>query len=690
MRAGPEGRAGRLGGDRDGRLPQLVAVGERLGEAAGGVGAQGRCEAGQVEGGAEVADGGVRGGEEGGAAFVEHFGVRLGRRRFLQGPFEAAPGGVGGADGEVLAGGGAQLRHDVGVVVRVHLQEVAGGGGRAEARVGDRPGGRAVQGGADGGRDGPVHGGGDQRVGELQGSVPVRTRASRSLRAQSPASSRPMPARRAARSEGDAGAEDGGGPGEPGGAVAEFLQSVGQAVAAGGGAQVAQSAGAAGDGVEPAVPHLREEFDGLVRVAAGDCPQLAAERRVGALAESGADQVGGGLLGERAEGDGEPGLVAEAAQQRRGGFGTGVGAVPGAGTGTGVGAGVGAVGEDDEQRQGGQSAGEGSEPGERLRVGPVGVVDEDHEGLAALLLREPGDDPVQSVPYALGVGERPGRRGEGEGGSGEVEAVAEEAPQAVLGFGEQGGEEELAHEVEGHGGHGLGARAGQDGAAPAGAAPYLGEEGGLADAGLAPVDEQSSGGRGAAQRVDGAYGRGEFRFPLQQGYGERVFRRGRQHRPFPSMCGLGMACRAGRRGRPEVVILCVGSVVVRPGEGYRSGRSRTIRGTGDNGRMDGLDGLDGGSRGPRDRDEEGRARSARPRDGLRAAPAVRRGRGGAAAGRRAAHARGDPAGARSGSWTRGCRSTRTRCWRTPGRRAATRSGPARSSCGGAWPSWRWG
>ncbi|WP_236243714.1 DUF309 domain-containing protein [Streptomyces sp. CC228A] len=32
--------------------------------------------------------------------------------------------------------------------------------------------------------------------------------------------------------------------------------------------------------------------------------------------------------------------------------------------------------------------------------------------------------------------------------------------------------------------------------------------------------------------------------------------------------------------------------------------------------MDGLDGLDGGSRGPRDRDEEGRARSARPRDGL--------------------------------------------------------------------------
>ncbi len=40
---------------------------------------------------------------------------------------------------------------------------------------------------------------------------------------------------------------------------------------------------------------------------------------------------------------------------------------------------------------------------------------------------------------------------------------------------------------------------------------------------------------------------------------------------------------------------------------------------------------------------------------------------------------------RSGCWTRGGRSTRTRCSRTPGSRAPRRSG----SCGGGWPSWPW-
>ncbi|MFC7471892.1 hypothetical protein ACFQVA_36800 [Actinomadura keratinilytica] len=71
----------------------------------------------------------------------------------------------------MFAGGAAQLVDDLGVVVGVDLQQVAGGFGGAAAGAGDGPGGLSVQGGAGGRGDGLVDGGGDERVDELQGVV---------------------------------------------------------------------------------------------------------------------------------------------------------------------------------------------------------------------------------------------------------------------------------------------------------------------------------------------------------------------------------------------------------------------------------------------------------------------------------------------------------------------------------------
>ncbi len=115
--------------DRADGLLQLVVVEQCLGEADHGVHPPVAVEAGHAEGGPQVADGAGGCGEEGGTAqFVEDVRVDLGAGRFLQGAFQAAAGGVGGADGEVFAGGLAQLPDEFLVVVRVHLEEVPGGG----------------------------------------------------------------------------------------------------------------------------------------------------------------------------------------------------------------------------------------------------------------------------------------------------------------------------------------------------------------------------------------------------------------------------------------------------------------------------------------------------------------------------------------------------------------------------------
>ena len=141
---------GGLGVDRADGLFQLVVVEQGLGEPEDGVDTRASPPSpGWVERRAQVADGDGGRGQEGGAAqFVEDAGVHVGQRRFLEGALQTAAGGVRGADGEVFAGRLAQLLDEFGVVVRVDLEQVPGGGRGAAARVGDGPGGLAVHGGA--------------------------------------------------------------------------------------------------------------------------------------------------------------------------------------------------------------------------------------------------------------------------------------------------------------------------------------------------------------------------------------------------------------------------------------------------------------------------------------------------------------------------------------------------------------
>ncbi len=152
--------------------------------------------------------------------------VDLRQRRLQQGPLEAAAGGLGRADREVLARGLTHLLDEFLVVVRMDLEEVAGGGRRTESRVGDDLCGDAVHRGAQSVGDRPVHGAGDQRVHELQLAA-VRLAVGRVRLGEDAGRAQEFGAahrlcgthRREAGHQvhGDAGAEDGRGPGEPGG-----------------------------------------------------------------------------------------------------------------------------------------------------------------------------------------------------------------------------------------------------------------------------------------------------------------------------------------------------------------------------------------------------------------------------------------------------------------------------------------
>ncbi|GAA3210114.1 hypothetical protein GCM10020256_07960 [Streptomyces thermocoprophilus] len=320
------GEAGGLGFDGADGLRQLVVVEERLGEAEDGVDAFVAVQARHGERGLEVADGlGGRGEQSGAAEFVQHARVGLRQRRFVQGAFQAAAGGVGCADGEVFAGGLAQLLDEFLVVVGVDLEEVAGGGCGAEAAVGDDLGGDAVPGAAQGVGDGVVDGGRDQRVHELQGTFDglagdrVGGGEDAGVLEAADASAGVVGAHRGELGDevdGDAVAEDGGGPREPGGVGAEFLQAGDESAAAGGAVQGAQLTGVDLGRLQFAVLDLGEEFDGLVRVAAGDGPHLAAERDVGVLAERGAGEAGDGFGGERAEGAGAAAAAAISSSSR--------------------------------------------------------------------------------------------------------------------------------------------------------------------------------------------------------------------------------------------------------------------------------------------------------------------------------------------------------------------------------------
>lgn len=252
--------------------------------------------------------------------------ARRGRRRarrspgFAQRSGELAAGGLGGAGAEVLGGGLAQGPHHPGVALGVGLQEVAGGGGRSESGVDGGRGGVAVQGDPQGVGDGPVEGGGDDRVDELQSRVWFFCGGEDAGVAE-PAGGVDGLLGAGGRDAGgevarDGGAEDGAGPGEADGGGAEALQAGDEPAAVLGGGEVAQQRCVPLDGREGLLPYLRGEFDGLEGVSGGEGPDLAAKRVLRVVAEGLADQGGDGFGGERGQVQGRcparPGRVRKA------------------------------------------------------------------------------------------------------------------------------------------------------------------------------------------------------------------------------------------------------------------------------------------------------------------------------------------------------------------------------------------
>ncbi len=360
--------------------------------------------------------------------------------------------------------------------------------------------------------DGVVDGGGDQRVHELQVGGRGAAGGGGVGRGEDAGAAQEFGAAHGVvtaeggefghQVDGDVAAQDGGGPGEPGGVYAELFQPGDEAAAAGGAVEVAQFSRVSLDGLEFAVLDLGEEFDGLVRVAGGDGPHLAAERGVGVLTEGGAGESGRGVRGEGAEGG--HGAVG------RGGDGVQV-------AGSRAGDLAGPAGDHDEDGQVGQALGEGGEPVQGLLVGPVGVVDEqDQRPVPAGESAHGGD---QSLAHALRVRVPVAGVGYAEGGAGDVVPVAEVLACLLRQHRHQGGLEELAYDVEGDGAQGLAAAGRPDGAAALfGDVPGLRQQRGLAEPGLAP-EQQEAARRGpvGAQGVDGLLDRGHFLVPLPQG-----------------------------------------------------------------------------------------------------------------------------------------------------------------------------
>lgn len=429
--------------------------------------------------------------------------VPAGRVRGSGGPRRGLP------DGEVFAGGLAQLSHDLLVVVGVHLEQMAGGGRGAESRVGDQLGRYAVHRRAQGVGDGVVDGGGDERVDELQ---LVGARLPGVVRyGQDPGAPEQFGAAGGVGAveggepghhvDGDAAAEDGRRPGEPGGVDAELLQAGDEATAAGGAVQVAQFGGFRLDGLQFAVLDLGEEFDGLVGVAAGDGPHLAAERGLGVLAQGGAGESGRRVGSEGVERAERPAH--------------GAGRVQVAGVVTADVAG--AAGDDDQDGGLVEPFGERGEPAQGLLVGPVGVVDHQHQ--RPLTAGEPAYGGDQAVAHALRVGlPLPGVR-YAEGGSGDVVPVAEVLAGLLGEHGHQGRLEELAHHVEGDGPQDLAAAGRPDGAAPGlGDAAGLREQRRLPHSGLAASFQQGAGRRAVrAQGVHRARDGGDLLVALPEG-----------------------------------------------------------------------------------------------------------------------------------------------------------------------------
>ncbi len=180
------------------------------------------------------------------------------------------------------------------------------------------------------------------------------------------------------------------------------------------------------------------------------------------------------------------------------------------------------VGEHQQQRQPLDPGGEGGQPGQRLGIGPVGVVQHQHQ-------RPPGecqvgDHPVQAVADTLRVG---------QGGAGvPLRAEADRARDDLVPAAEEGAlplrvdlgqqrSQQAADHVEGRALLLLAAACGEhQQSALLGPGAYLGDHAGLAETGRPGEDQQSltdargrSAGREAVQRLAEDP---EFEFALQQ------------------------------------------------------------------------------------------------------------------------------------------------------------------------------
>lgn len=391
----------------------------------------------------------------------------------------------------------------------MRLQEVAGGSDRAPSVVDHAPGGLAVQGDAESGRDGPVDGGGDERVDELQGFAAGEDAGA----AQGVGGVGGLLVAESGDGGGelgmDLGAEDRAGPGEADGRGAEAFEAGDQAAALDGGREITQEVRRVLGGGDAAVVHLGGQLDRLEGVARGHGPAFPAERVVGARAERLPYETGDGDGTQRFQVEGASAGPAGQCPERLGV----------------VGQFVGPVGDDDQQRKFLGAGCERGQPAQRFGVGPVGVVEHQHHRGAQD--GEMGEHPVESVPQALRVGRRPvGRGAQAECGADDVEPTAQLGTE--IGFARAGELrlQQLPGDVEGDPLFLLAAAGGQHGAASGGGtAADLGEQGRLADAGPAGDSEYGSAGTPArfaavctqpgelSQRL---VDRGEFTLPLQE------------------------------------------------------------------------------------------------------------------------------------------------------------------------------
>ncbi|GAA2748104.1 hypothetical protein GCM10010440_46650 [Kitasatospora cinereorecta] len=481
-RLGPLGLLGaQFGGGR-----QVAAVGEHLGEPEDRVHPQVGTEAVLVvQREPQLVDGGHRVGEQRRAAqFVQHLRAHLLARRLGQGALEAALGGLRGADPQVLVGGPAQLADQQVVALGDGLQQVPGGGDQAAAGVLDGAGGDAVHGGLGGGRDALVDRGADQRVDELQ--PPVGQGGEHPVLDQRP--DRLGGLLRALGGDGggqlllDVGAQQCGRPGVLEGDPAELLQPVLQGLPLGRRRQVAQARGGLLHRIDALVAHLAQQRDGVVRGARGDRPDLAAERVVRVVAELVADQLGHRVRAEGVQLVVARGHLLDLPDQPVGLLGE---LVP--------------VRQHHQDRQLAGAHGEGGEPGQRLPVGPVQVVDDDDQRRTPGC--ELGEHVVQAVAHALRVDplHLAGRRGQSDGRADDAVPVAEDL--VALGLGElaQHRHQQLAQHAERLGALAL-AAAGEEhraGLLLVGQVADLVQHRGLAHAGRARVEQQLAGGHGA-------------------------------------------------------------------------------------------------------------------------------------------------------------------------------------------------